>query len=57
MRFAAMLHFGLNETPPSRKRARLSSYRSGAPVWQAKQRGRTTKRAVARSGSLRGILL
>jgi len=57
MRFAAMLHFGLNETPPLRKRVRLSSYRSGAQVWQAKQRGRKTKLAVVRSGSLRGILL
>jgi hypothetical protein len=57
MRFAAMLHFGLNETPPPQKHTALSSYRSGAPVWQAKQRGRMTKLAEARSRSLCSVPL
>ena len=57
MRFAAMLHFGLNETPPPQKHTALSSYLSGAPVWQAKQRGRMTKLAEARSRSLCSVPL
>jgi hypothetical protein len=56
MRFAAMLHFGLNETPASQKHARPSPYRSGATVSQAK-RQRTTKLAMAASRPLRSILL